>query len=403
MSRSSFYRLIAKVDAHTGSIAALLAAAALSGCTSMRAMLPGALGDLIRAPGAPQTIRVAVALAAPSVTLSVAGPGTITYAGARRDSRRFATLARVTITCNAAGVLCVNNQPINSAKMTVSPDMPQTMAINGVVYRGRADVLTDGGKVTAVNALPLEEYIMGVVPKETFANWPEEAVRAQAVAARTFAVYHTLNAAEHNYDIVAPMHQLYGGSSSEDPRTTKAVLDTEGETLLLEGAVLCAYFHTCCGGTTEEATNIFPQATTCPAGVTCSYCKNSPHYSWNCSIAGENVVETLRHAGKRVAAPLVAVTPTRRFGSGRVATLRLTTRGGAVDLTGEECRRMLGYNLVRSTLFNVRLRSGRLIVWGHGWGHGVGLCQWGSKAMADAGFSYKDILSFYYPGTQLQR
>ncbi|NLF37922.1 SpoIID/LytB domain-containing protein [bacterium] len=383
----------------------VVAAVLLQGCTSMRGILPGGIGDMVKAPVAPRLIRVAVARSAHSVAVSVGGPCTAYAEGGRAATKRVATLPRTVITRDTAGLLYFNGQPAHCQRITFVPDMPESLVIDGTTYRGRATVLANqSGTLTAVNTLPLEEYLAGVVPKETFPSWPEAALQAQAVAARTFAVYHTKQYGGRDYDIVAPTHQLYGGAGAEDARTTKAVLDTEGELLTYHGSVFCTYFYTCCGGYTTRASTVFPEMADYPPPVSCSYCRRSPHFSWSYSVSAANAAEKLKRDGRPIGSGMIiSVSPSERTAEGRVAKLRFSTRTTSLDIRGEDVRRILGYDNVRSTLFSVRMTGDRLLFWGRGWGHGVGMCQWGSRGMADTGKSYTDILSYYYPGAVLAR
>jgi len=374
-----------------------------SGCSTFRGIMPEPLGDVLRPPGTPQNVRVALARNAPSARIKVTGPGVIYDAARRRRLRSFALLNDTVFSADARGVRMAGT-PLGASRVAILPDMPRTLWINGTLYRGDATIIAGNpGSVTVVNTLPLEDYLMGVVPKETFASWPEAAVRAQAVAARSFAVHHMRKAAAADFDVIAPAHQLYGGVAAEDPRTTKAVLDTEGEVLWYNGGVLCTFFHTTCGGRTEEASNIFPNVTAYPPAVLSPYEADSPHHAWRHSIALVNCAEKLRQAGKSPGGPLTSVTIVRRFPSGRVAQIRFASRDSSVTLTGEECRRILGYDSIRSTWFNAGIRGDRIEFAGRGWGHGVGLCQWSSKGMADRGYDYERILLYFYPGAQLRR
>ncbi len=396
--------MTAPIARHLVRCAPVLMLLLAGGCSTFRGVMPEPLGDVLRAPGTPRTVRVALARNAESARVRVAGPGVIYDAAARRRLRAFSTLNDTVFTADARGVL-MGGTPLGSRRVAIMPDMPRTLWVNGTQYRGDATLVAQNpGALTVVNTLGLEEYLMSVVPKETYASWPEAAVRAQAVAARSFAVNHMRTvAAAAEFDVIAPTHQLYGGVGAEDPRSTKAVLDTEGEILWFNGDVLCTFFHTTCGGRTEDASNIFTTVSAYPRAVLSPYEKDSPYHSWRHTIALVNCEEKLRQAGKAPGGPIEAVQIVRRFPSGRVAQVRFASRNASVIITGEECRRILGYDNVRSTWFNVGIRSGRLEFAGRGWGHGVGLCQWSSKGMAERGFGYEKILLYFYPGAQLRQ
>jgi len=375
------------------------------GCsTTFRGILPTPIGDSIHLPSSSNKVRVALNLSTPEVKIKVVGPGKIYNKINRKVLLKFNTLKEVKFTVAGNGVILFNNKPTNSKGLLIQPDITQTIWVNGTLYRGNIELfVTPKNTILVVNKLGLEEYIMGVVPKETFASWPDAALKSQAVAARTFAIYHIKNHRKNNYDIVSPTHQLYGGMSAEDPRTTKAILETEGEILTYDGDILCTFFYTCCGGQTEKAENIFKILKNYPAPVKSPYCKNTRHYSWKFSIAVANVEQKLKLKGKSLNGPVIKVQILKRFKSGRISQIKFSSRKKSVVLTGEECRNIFGYNKLRSTLFKIKLKNGRLYFSGRGWGHAVGLCQWCSKGMADKEMNYEEILYHFYPESKLQK
>jgi len=373
------------------------------GCASaFRGVLPSPVADSIHLPSASNKVKVALKLSVPEVKIKVSGPGKIYDKTNRKILRKFNTLKGVTFKADGKGNILLNNRPIGSERILIQPDITQTVWADDTLYRGNIEIIVSSQqKLTVVNKLGLEEYIMGVVPKETFSSWPEDALKAQAIAARTFAIYHIRNHGKRDYDIVTPMHQVYGGMSAEDPRTTKAVLETEGEALTYNGDLLCTFFYSCCGGRTEKAENIFEKIKEYPRPVKSPYCKNTKNYSWKYSIAAANCEQKLKLKGKPLYGPIVKVRVLKRFKSGRVAKIKFSSRRKSVVLTGEEIRNIFGYDKIRSTLFNVILKRGRIYFSGKGWGHAVGLCQWCAKGMADRGFDYEKILLHFYPGSEI--
>jgi len=377
----------------------------ISGCsTTFKGVLPTSVSDSIHYPTSSKKIRVALKCSAAEIKIKVVGPGKIYNKINRKALLKFNSMKEATFSVAGNGVILFNNKATNSRRLLIQPDITQTIWVDGILYRGNIELfVTAQNKLTAVNKLGLEEYIMGVVPKETYASWPDEALKSQAVAARTFAVYHIKNHRKNDYDIISPTHQLYGGMSGEDPRTTKAILETEGEVLTYEDELLCTFFYTCCGGKTEKAENIFKKMKKYPKPVNSSYCKNTKHYSWNFSIAVANAEQKFKLKGKSLYEPVTKIKVLKRFKSGRVAQIRFSSKKKSVVLTGEECRNVFGYNKLRSTLFNVKLKKGRIYFSGRGWGHAVGLCQWCSKGMADKDISYEKILYHFYPESKIKR
>jgi len=379
----------------------------LTGCTTFRSVLPRPINDVLRPAFAAKKIRVAIVLSKPAAVVSVAGPGSFYDKIRHKRIQRFSGISRAVFKARNGNIL-INGYDTKTSRIIILPDMPQSIKVQDkfdelIAYKGRLDIIANNNSLTLVNTLPLDEYIMGVVPRETFPSWPQAALRAQAVAARTFAVTHIQNGNGKDYDIVSPTHQLYGGASAETPATTKAVLDTQGEILTYNGKVLCAFFYTCCGGKTEEAKNIFTTIKEYPRAVKSPYCRSTKHYSWRYSVALKNAAQKFGNAGKQFGGKIIAVKVIERFKSGRVAKIKFSSRKKSFVISGEECRKILGYNNIMSTLFKVRIKNGRLQFVGRGWGHGVGLCQWCSKVMADKGFDYEEILCHFYPGAEIER
>ena len=277
-------------------------------------------------------------------------------------------------------------------------DRPVRM--NGREYTGPLELIKVGDGVTLVNELPLEDYLVGVVRAEVGDRWPGEALRAQAVAARTYAAYQRLLNAGKPYHIVASSaHQQFAGRVALTSPAWDAVRDTAGQVLKWEGDVFPAFYHAESGGFTEDPRTVFATRNL-PAlePVRCPFSTSSPHFYWSLDLKLADVSDVLRRSeipvGTVTAIEVAERTPSLR------ATL-VTVRGsqGVVRLRGNDFRRMIGYDTLKSTLFAVAIDGDVAHFSGRGWGHGVGLCQWGAKGMAEQGYRAKQILEFYYPGT----
>lgn len=264
------------------------------------------------------------------------------------------------------------------------------------------DIVRQGGGLAVVNEVPLEEYLVGVLIAEIGDRWPADALRAQAIAARTYAAYHRRLAAGKPYHLVASTaHQQYAGVAPAVSPARGAVLETAGQVLRWEGELFPAFYHTESGGYTEDPRTVFA-ARNMPAlrPVVCPFSAGSPHYYWTLDLPLSELTERLRRGGVdvgRVTGVEVAE---------RTLTLRataVTVRGtrGAARLRGNDFRRLVGYDVLKSTLFAVAVDRERATFAGRGYGHGVGLCQWGARAMAEQGYTAAQILEFYYPGAVL--
>lgn len=275
--------------------------------------------------------------------------------------------------------------------------------VNGRRFRGAVDVIKkDNGKFMAINRIPLDEYLYGVLYHEVSHRWPMEALKVQAIAARTFAVYQAQQNKLQPYDLRSDVYsQMYGGRTSEKWSTTRAVNLTKGKVLKYKGEILPAYYHATCAGHTEDASNLWNVDMEPLKGVACDYCKGSPHYRWSRKIKLIDLENKLQDNGYKISG-ISSVSVLSRNASGRVDKLQIKWAGeGEVILSGKDFRQMIGPNEIRSTKFDVSLNDAALIIDGTGWGHGVGMCQWGAYGMARQGKTAEEILKYYYPGAEI--
>ncbi|MBI3636248.1 MAG: SpoIID/LytB domain-containing protein [Candidatus Rokubacteria bacterium] len=276
--------------------------------------------------------------------------------------------------------------------------------LNGREYPGRFELLRSGDGMAVVNELPLEDYVVGVLRAESNERWPVESLRAQAVVARTYAAYHRQLSAAKPYHIVASTaHQQYAGRVVSSSPVLGAVHDTAGQVLRWEGELFPAFYHTESGGYTEDPRTVFA-ARNMPGlkPVTCLFSTGAPHYFWNLDVRLADLSEILRKNAVAVGT-VTAIDITERTPSLRAAMLTVRGTRGSARVRGNDLRRMIGYDTLKSTLFAVAVTDGYARFAGRGYGHGVGMCQWGAKGMAEQGYKSADILKFYYPGTVLGR
>ncbi|MDQ7843854.1 MAG: SpoIID/LytB domain-containing protein [Armatimonadota bacterium] len=270
-------------------------------------------------------------------------------------------------------------------------------------YRGILEVRrTPSGRLTVINELDLEEYLYGVLKMEVDPRWPAEALKAQAVAARTLAIYSLGRFRAEGYDVRATTEsQVYGGLAVEDPRTTAAVDATRGEVVTYQGRPILAVYHSDSGGATESSEYVWGGRYPYLRGVPDPYTSAAP---WTLRMGLSELEGRLRRAGLGVSAitgvDVADVTP-----SGRARTVRITSASGTVVVRATDLRGLIGTEVMKSTLFAVRLFAGDepwVEFSGRGSGHGVGLSQWGARGQALAGASYADILRYYYSGVTIE-
>ena len=259
--------------------------------------------------------------------------------------------------------------------------------------RGDVVALVRRGRLLLVNVLPLEDYVVAVLGGEMPPSFPLEALRAQAVAARTYALNKKLETLDEPFHLGSSvLAQVYGGLERENPKTKEATDSTRGEVLTYDLEPIEAYFHSSCGGQTETGLQALGRDLPYLQSVSCP-CGKHPATQWATTLSAQELEDGLGHEARGEVKVL------GRTATGRVRRLQVGSR----VLDGVEFRQRLGYERVRSLLFDVTPDGkGGVRLVGKGFGHGAGLCQWGAKLMADAGKSYREILLHYYPGTELQ-
>jgi len=270
-------------------------------------------------------------------------------------------------------------------------------SINGRRYRDEIRVYpADSGGLWVVNELPEADYLAGLLNWEISSEWPMEALKAQIVAARTYAAFQKKNRQAELFDVEATVSdQVFGGMGREDSRSRRAVEDTEGQFILYRGAPIFAVYHSCCGGKTESPQYLWSGSFPYLKSINCPYCLDSPYFVWNYQVDGNqmgNAMSQIPSLGKRILG--IRIGP--RSESQRIVQVSVQGEKGLVEIAANDFRRILGRDQVRSTNFVVKEKNGLFSFAGLGWGHGAGLCQWGAKGMAEGGENYRSILKYYY-------
>lgn len=282
--------------------------------------------------------------------------------------------------------------------------------INLKPVNGKVTVLPKGPRADIIAILNLEEYLRGVLPAEMPKDWPLEALKAQAVASRTFALYRKrarekAGAVFHVESTV--MDQVYRTfdfeAGPEFENVFQAVRETEGMILVTPGenpVPLAAYFHADCGGHTEDARAVWGEA-----GVGTAVCPHASPSEWKTEFSLSEIESRVKASLKNLP-PSVSLMGLEALGktvSGRVENVRLVWSDGEETLMPAHAFRMsLGHDRVRSTNFRLTVSAeNRIHIIGQGAGHGVGLCQHGARHMAQNGKSFREILKHYYPNSRL--
>lgn len=295
--------------------------------------------------------------------------------------------------------LVVNGKSMNSLKAAA----PAALLVNGKGYRGSIEITPADRGLLIVNELPLEDYLVGLINCEISSQWPMEAIKSQAVIARSYALYQKearRNAPYHLDSSV--MDQVYEGCDIEDSRAARGVRETAGEVLTYNGRIIQAFYHSNCGGHTEASENVWGFPLPYLQGVDCTYCLAAPSVKWEQTIPLKKIESLLKGSGYQ-SGGLKEIRGGRRNRSGRLNDLELVTARGKVSVPAVSFRKAIGYTVIKSTNFEVRTAGDDALFSGVGYGHGVGLCQWGAKQRAGDGFDYREILSYYYPGVRLEK
>jgi stage II sporulation protein D len=278
------------------------------------------------------------------------------------------------------------------------------LEVNGRKFKGDIRLIKHGeSRFSVINGVPLEDYVKGILFHEVSHYWPQEALKAQAVVSRTYALYSLQQNRHQEFDVRGDIFsQVYGGKDSERYRTNDAVEETAGEVLTFQGRIFPAYFHSTCAGHTEDASALWNIDLPPLKGVACGFCQESPRYFWTYRISARELAGRLKHGGYSVEG-FDTITVAGNDLSGRVTYVNFISGGKTTKISAVELRRILGPQSLRSTYFEVSLSGREVVFRGKGWGHGVGLCQWGAYFMAKQGYSYTQILQHYYPQSVLSQ
>jgi stage II sporulation protein D len=314
------------------------------------------------------------------------------------EGPRFDSSLRV-----SPGGFIVGKKDIKVSGIRVKVSKDSAVYIDGRRFRGEIDIARkENRKLMVINTVGVEDYLYGVLYHEVSHRWPVEALKAQAIAARTYALFQKRQNALQPFDLKNDIYsQMYGGRTSEKKTTTEAVDLTRDKVLVFRGGIFPSYYHATCAGHTEDASNLWNIDLQPLKGVACFFCANSPHYKWDKDIPLWEMERKLRENGYKTGS-INSVEILSKNISGRVDKLMITDNASTVlILTAKDFRQMMGPNNIRSTRFDIAVKWGYAILTGHGWGHGVGMCQWGAYGMAQAGRSAEEILKYYYPGAEI--
>ena len=290
--------------------------------------------------------------------------------------------------------------------------------VNGRKYRGNLEIRKTKEQIWVINILNIEDYLKGVVPCEigTISQTIFEAAKAQAVAARTYTWAHLNQYEDLGFDLYATIRdQVYTGMSCENELTNLAIEQTKGQILTYKNTPIEAKYHSTCGGRTADFNDAWTgNAPPYLKSVSCSYCKNSPYYEWTKLFTKSeffvNLRPKLKKIGKKIPGgePIKNIKLIKNRKSKRVLKLLIITEKKEYTIPGYHIRTVLGDKrdpggLLKSNYLTLKTKGDKVIIEGKGWGHGVGMCQFGAIEMARRGKNYKQILYHYYSGTKIKK
>jgi stage II sporulation protein D len=284
---------------------------------------------------------------------------------------------------------------VKAGELIIEPKDQGYVWIGDRWYRGTTRLIRQNDGITAINKVDLEQYLYSVVGAEAVSSWPIEALKAQAVAARSYALYKRKTGSNGIYDVDTTVGtQVYKGLDTEYTTTHQAVDSTLGQIMTYNNQVILAAFHSSSGGYTENVEDVWTSPLPYLRGVV-DYDQKSPVFEWQQVIPVSKIQSLVAGVGKITGFQPAEMTP-----RGRVVTMKVTGDRGSATVSGNDIRKTLE---LRSTLFRVTTDGNNLHVKGRGFGHGLGLSQWGAYYLAKQGINYHQILAHYYQTANLSQ
>ncbi len=299
---------------------------------------------------------------------------------------------------------CVLGRTVILSDVAIIAPYKKKIQFNDVTYHGIFELRKMDKKIVCVNSLPLEQYVRSVLRSEGWPGWPLEVYKSFAIMCRTYVIsmidqsrkkqkkciYHIKNTNEH---------QTYTGRHKSDV-IKRAVAQTEGVVIGFEGKPILAMFDSCCGGIkTQHIEGVdFKKAPYLARKKVCKYCKKFPIYSWSAEYTNQEFEHLFKKRGYDLGT-IRRIKITKKDKAGLIHELQITGKKQTITLSGQQFYSYIPD--VKSFCFTLKHGRKGVSVSGRGYGHHVGLCQWGARKMIDKGYTYKKILAFYYPGTSL--
>lgn len=363
--------------------------------------LAGAL--TLASPSAAGTVQVAIVRQAQSATIVPSGSVLLAAPGAK--PRPLEWKGELTLKTREGGLRLADLKLKSETRLI--PQEGARIKVGPHQYRGALILRLDPGQtLSIIEEASVEAYLEGVLPHEMDPDWPLEALKAQAVVARTFTYANLGKFRREGFDLTSDTRsQVYKGTTLVNENVRSAVRQTKDEVLGWKGKLLRVYYHACCGGATTDAASAWSgdgdESPRPLRGVRDPWCAASPHMKWTAYFAWADLTAAIAEK-KILSGPLKSLRIGARDAAGFVRTFLAKSGRETVEVKAGDLRGALGAGEMKS----VRVRSVQQLkkgveFLGGGSGHGVGLCQWGAKLQAEKGRGYEKILAFYFPGSEL--
>jgi len=312
--------------------------------------------------------------------------------------------------------LLLGDRPFQAASLVVDVRHDGTLWVAGRRYRGHLRIERQGEGLALVNVVPLEDYLASVVNCEMPGTFPHAAQQAQAIVSRTYALFHMKTyRRRRTFDVYdSSRNQNYRGMeylsrgrplAAETDSSRRAVAETSGIILTYRGRLFCTYYSAVCGGHTVAGDRVFARVAPPLVGVPCAWCSEAPNYRWqqqvNRADALERLADHLAGSGKSVGE--IRSVATEDVGGPQVPRVIVQGTLGRREISPSEFRRAVLDSDTPSALFELELSAEQLVVRGRGWGHAVGMCQYGARGLAEEGRTCPQILAHYFPESRLTR
>lgn len=363
-------------------------------------------------PQPPQLIRVNLTPTPQTkLRIGVRGPYVVRSLKSRRVLREDTQLAEteVTLKQNWQGI---GGKSFPREPLEITPKPGALVVVNRHAYHGSIRLYPGKSeRMTAVNVLPLEEYVSCVIDAEMPATFPRAAREAQAIVARTYALWQIGQAdPAANYDVFATVRsQKYLGVEYPDAKgrrlagesasSKEAAAATRGQVCRFQGKLFCTYYSAVCGGATTPGREVFIDAGKPLQSVSCTWCKDSDKYRWQTTLTSQELLTAIRKDEK--SSPPASIKTIRQLAgpkAGVIARFEISDGTRTTTVSGMDLRQRLPAGKLLSPHFSLKLVNHEIQVAGQGFGHGAGFCQWGARGLANQGKSAVEIVRYYYPG-----